>query len=61
MIPSGGGGGKRPGAGRPREPNKRVAVTVRLPPDLVEWLRAQPDSQSAVIRRALEREAGFTA
>lgn len=47
-------GGKRPGAGRPRAENKRVAVTVRLPPDLVDWLRAQPDSQSEVIRRALE-------
>ena len=49
-------GGKRPGAGRPPEPGKRIAVTVRLPPELVEWLRAQPDSQSALIQRALERE-----
>ena len=31
-------------------------LAVRLPPDLVELLRAHPESQSVVVERALRAE-----
>lgn len=50
-------GGARPGAGRkPLGDQKRVMVAVRLPPDVVEWLRAQDESQSVVLERLLRKE-----
>ena len=50
-------GGARPGAGRPTlGAQKRVMLAVRLPPDLVELLRAHPESQSVVVERALRAE-----
>lgn len=49
--------GETRGAGRPPAPEgtKAVAVTVRLPPWLVEWLRAQDGSQAQIIADALIR------
>lgn len=38
--------------GRPATSN-RIAISVRLPAWLVEWLRAQPESQAALIEAAL--------
>ena len=54
------GGGARKGAGRKPMPDaqKRVLVAVRLQPDTVAWLRAQPESQSALIERLLTKERG---
>lgn len=39
-------------AGRPAG-SDRVMISVRLPIWLVEWLRAQPESQAALIEAAL--------
>lgn len=47
-------GGRRPGAGRPAG-SDRVMISVRLPGWLVEWLRAQPESQAALIEEALRQ------
>lgn len=46
-----GRGGTRVNAGRPAlDPDqKRVTVTVRLRPDVAEWLKAQPGSVGAAI------------
>lgn len=46
-------GGRREGAGRKPDPDKKMPVTVKLPPWLVEWLRSQPGSQAALIEDAL--------
>lgn len=46
-------GGRRPGAGRKKLPNKKQSLTVRLPPWMIAWLRAQPDSSGVLIERAL--------
>jgi len=53
-------GGRREGAGRPKLPEsqKRVMVALRLRPDLVQWLREQPDSQTATVERLLEEARG---
>jgi hypothetical protein len=50
-------GGARPGAGRKKvEPGrKKVPVSYKLPAWLVEWLRAQPESQAFLIENALVR------
>ena len=50
-------GGPRPGAGRPS--TGTVMVSVRLPLWLVEWLRAQDESQAALIIEALTRQHGL--
>ena len=52
-------GGKRAGAGRPVTDNAKVAVTVRLPSWLVDWLRGQADSQAVQIERALVERNGL--
>lgn len=46
-------GGAREGAGRKPVPGKKVPVTVKLPPWLVEWLQARPESQAVLIEDAL--------
>jgi uncharacterized protein (DUF4415 family) len=53
-------GGARKNAGRKPLPEreKRVMVAVRLPPDVVAWMRAQPESQSALIERLVQKERG---
>jgi hypothetical protein len=53
-------GGARKNAGRKPLPEreKRVMVAVRLPPDIVAWMRAQPESQSALIERLVRKERG---
>ena len=53
-------GGRREGAGRPKLPEaqKRVMVALRLRPDLVQWLRDQPESQTATVERLLEKARG---
>ena len=56
------GGGARKGSGRKPLPDakKRILVAVRLQPDTVAWLRAQPESQSALIERLLAKERQTT-
>jgi hypothetical protein len=53
-------GGRREGAGRPKLPEsqKRVMVSLRLRPDLAQWLREQPESQTATMDRLLEEARG---
>ena len=53
-------GGARKNSGRKPLPEreKRVLVAVRLPPDVVAWLRSQPESQSALIERLVRKERG---
>lgn len=47
-------GGAREGAGaKPKGPMRRKMLSIRLPPDLIERLRASDDSQSDQIERAL--------
>lgn len=49
-------GGARPGAGRPKGstiPDKRQPVTVRLPPDLIEWLAKFGNKRGRLIEKAL--------
>lgn len=51
-------GGKREGAGRkPLGPANMARLTVMLPPDLAEWIKARPEGASAFMRRAIERQA----
>ena len=42
-------GGARPGAGRKMVP--RVAITVRLDPEVAYWINRQPMSQAKVIEK----------
>ena len=55
-------GGKRKGAGRPTMPERfrSVAVTIRLRPWLVEWLRARDESQAQTISNALVKAHRIT-
>ena len=36
-------GGKRKGAGAPKKPNKKLPLSVKINPELLEWLRKQPN------------------
>lgn len=47
-------GGRRPGAGRPPKPDRRVMIALRLPVDLVERLRLELD-QTQLIEDLLRR------
>jgi len=38
------------------ENKKRKAVSLRLPPDIVKWLRKQPYSQADIIIEALREK-----
>ena len=51
-------GGARPGAGAPRS-SDRVAISVRLPIDLVEWLRDQPEPMTSIIEGLLNQYRDF--
>ena len=42
-------------AGRPKKDDKKIMVCVKLPPDIVEWLRSQGKSQSVLIEEALRK------
>jgi uncharacterized protein (DUF4415 family) len=51
-------GGSRPGAGRhkAKEQDKKIMISVRLDPDIVEWLRGQDCSQSESIETAIREK-----
>ena len=46
-------GGKRKGAGRPADPDKKVMFSTRIRPDLLKWLQAQ-ENQAREIEDALD-------
>ncbi|MFZ2524436.1 MAG: hypothetical protein WAW87_03885 [Candidatus Ferrigenium altingense] len=50
-------GGERTGAGRKPSPPelKKIPVGVKLPCWMVEWMRAQPESQAVLIEEALKK------
>ena len=53
-----GRGGPRPGSGRPKgstipEDQKRKRFQVRLPQQIIQWLRDQPESAGRLVERAL--------
>lgn len=52
-------GGRRPGAGRPADPDERKIVTYALPESLREWVAAEAArrkvSKTAVVEEALRR------
>jgi len=53
-------GGKRQGAGRPALPEdkKKVAINIKLPPDLIAWMDAQSLSRNVLIERAVREKYG---
>jgi hypothetical protein len=51
-------GGSRPGAGAPRRTD-RVQVSFRLPLDLVEWLREQPQPMTTTVEGLLIKYKDF--
>lgn len=51
-------GGKRAGAGRKPDPNKRLVVSYTLPREVVEYLATQPN-KSHVVEQAIVRSAAF--
>ena len=53
-------GGKRQGAGRPALPKekKKVAINVKLPPDLIAWMDRQELSRAVLIERAVREKYG---
>lgn len=46
-------GGRREGAGRPVSENPKITVTLRLAPDVVEFLRQSGASQAILIEKAV--------
>lgn len=38
---------------RPKKIDKKIPILIKLPPDLVIWLRKQEISQAALIEKAL--------
>ncbi len=56
-----GKGGKRKGAGRPALPDdkKKVAINVKLPPDLIAWMDKQELSRAVLIERAVREKYGI--
>jgi len=49
--------GARKGAGRPALPDneRKAGVYIKLPPWLIVWLDAQPESRAVLIEKALRR------
>jgi len=41
-------------AGRPKKDDKKVAISVKLPPWLIEWMDRQPESRPKLIETAIE-------
>lgn len=56
------GGPRTPGPGRklgrPLKADAKIAMSVRLSPDVAAWLRAQ-DNQSTAVEDAVRRSKGF--
>jgi len=41
-------------AGRPKKENKKVAISIKLPPELIEWMDEQPESRAKLIENAFK-------
>jgi len=39
--------------GRPKKDDKKTAISVKLPPYLIEWMDRQPESRPVLIETAL--------
>jgi len=54
-------GGKRKGAGRPALPEekKKVAINIKLPPDLIAWMDQQSMSRAKLIEKAVREKYGL--
>jgi len=37
----------------PTNPDKKTAISIKLPPHLIEWLDRQPESRPELIEKAL--------
>jgi hypothetical protein len=48
-----GRGGRRAGAGRKADPDRKYNITVALSQPVIAWLRAQPESQGQIVERAI--------
>ena len=44
-------GGQRQGAGRPKTPQPKKSISVRLPPDIIAWLDSQSDNRAVTIEK----------
>lgn len=42
-------------AGRPIKENKKIMISVKLPPDIIKWLRSQEKSQAVLIEKGLRK------
>ncbi len=49
------GPGKKMGAPKKPEAEKKVILHIRIRPDLAGWLRTQPGTKTAVVEDALDR------
>jgi len=41
-------------AGRPKKENKKLAISIKLPPELIEWMDGQPESRAKLIENAFK-------
>jgi hypothetical protein len=51
-------GGKRPGAGRPKLPNTKIAMTFKVRPIVREFIKSQPN-QAATVEAAIAKSKPF--
>jgi hypothetical protein len=49
-------GGAREGAGRPVDANKRVALSVKIKPELKHWLESKIKSNGNIIEELIQAE-----
>jgi hypothetical protein len=51
-------GGARKGAGRPVLPDneRKVAINLKLPPNLIAWMDAQEESRATLIETAMAEQ-----
>ncbi len=43
-----GRGGKRPGSGRPKDPNRKIPYSTKLRPSVVKWLKKQDNAAQEI-------------
>lgn len=51
-------GGARPGAGRPKQEVTKQAKTLKLDPEVADYLRTT-ENQTATVEQAIRRSQGF--
>ena len=50
-----GHGGRRPGAGRPKSANRKIAISITLDPDLLDYVNRQ-ENKSQFINHCIRKE-----